>query len=116
MKNQALVRNIGFAGNLGHGKTLLLDLLIQQTHIRKWDLDKNYRWMDSRMDEQQREISIKTKPITLMLPDFKDKNYILNIMDTPGHPNFVGELVGAIRIIDGIVLVVDCIEGVMMSD
>lgn len=52
MKNQALVRNICVAGNLGHGKTLLIDMLIQQTHIRKWDLDKNYRWMDSRFDEQ----------------------------------------------------------------
>ena len=54
MRNQALVRNICVAGNLGHGKTLLLDMLIQYTHIRKWDLDKNYRWMDTRYDEQDR--------------------------------------------------------------
>ena len=54
MKNQALLRNICIAGHLAHGKTLLLDMLIQQTHIRKWDLDKNYRWMDTRTDEQSK--------------------------------------------------------------
>lgn len=54
MKNQALLRNICITGHLAHGKTLLLDMLIQQTHIRKWDLDKNYRWMDTRTDEQSK--------------------------------------------------------------
>ena len=52
MKCQPLIRNICIAGHLGHGKSLLMDMLIQQTHLRKWDLEKNYRWMDSRVDEQ----------------------------------------------------------------
>lgn len=56
------------------------------------------------------------KPITLMLPDFKDKNYVFNFIDTPGHPNFVGEMVAGFRICDGIMLVVDAVEGVMMMD
>ena len=116
MKNQALLRNVCFAGNLGHGKTLLIDMLVQQTHIRKWDLDKNYRWMDSRYDEQDREMTIKMKTLSLLLPDFKDKNYVINIVDTPGHPNLVGELVAALRVSDGVALVVDVIEGVMMVD
>ena len=116
MKNQALLRNVCFAGNLGHGKTLLIDMLVQQTHIRKWDLDKNYRWMDSRYDEQDREMTIKMKTLSLLLPDFKDKNYVINIIDTPGHPNLVGELVAALRVSDGVALVVDVIEGVMMVD
>lgn len=109
MKNQALVRNISVVGHLAHGKTLLLDMLIQQTHIRKWNLDKNYRWMDTRIDEQEREMTIKSKAISLLLPDFKDKSYVLNILDTPGHTNFIGELVAALRISDGVVLVIDCI-------
>lgn len=50
MANPALVRNVCVAGHLSHGKTLLMDMLIQQTHISKWNLDKNYRWMDSRKD------------------------------------------------------------------
>ena len=44
-----------------------------------------------------------------MLPDFKDKNYIFNILDSPGHSNFIGELVAALRISDGVVLVIDAI-------
>ena len=52
LPNPALLRNICVAGHLAHGKTLLIDMLIQQTHIRKWNLDKNYRWMDNRFDEQ----------------------------------------------------------------
>lgn len=54
LPNPALVRNVCVAGHLAHGKTLLLDMLIQQTHLRKWNLDRNYRWMDTRVDEQQR--------------------------------------------------------------
>ena len=52
LQNPALVRNVCVAGHLSHGKTLLLDMLIQETHPKKWNLDKNYRWMDSRVDEQ----------------------------------------------------------------
>ena len=54
MKNQKIVRNICVAGHLHHGKTLLMDLLVQQAHVRKpvWNLEKNYRWLDTRVDEQ----------------------------------------------------------------
>ena len=86
-----------------------MDMLIQQTHIRKWNLDKNYRWMDTRVDEQERQMTIKAKPITLLLPDLNEKSYILNMIDTPGHPNFIGEFVAGLRIADGVLLVVDAI-------
>lgn len=114
MRNQALLRNVAVVGHLGHGKTLMIDMLIQETHLRNWNLEKNNRWMDSRVDEQDRQMTIKTKPITLLLPDFKDKSYILNIIDTPGHPNFLAEVVAGLRISDGVILVVDVIEGSMM--
>ena len=52
MKNQALLRNICFTGHLSHGKTLFLDMLIQSTHNRNWNPEKNYRWLDTRVDEQ----------------------------------------------------------------
>jgi U5 small nuclear ribonucleoprotein component len=52
MKNPAVVRNICVAGHLHHGKTLFMDMLIQETHLRDpiWNLEKNYKWLDSRFD------------------------------------------------------------------
>jgi U5 small nuclear ribonucleoprotein component len=116
MKNPNVIRNICIAGHLHHGKTLLMDLLIQQAHNRKtgWDKERNYRWLDTRVDEQDRAVSIKATPISLLLPDFNEKHYLLNIIDTPGHPNFLGELVAGLRVCDGVVLVIDAVEGVML--
>lgn len=88
-------------------------MLIQQTHTKKnWDLGKEYKWMDTRKDEVDREMSIKTVPMTLVLPDSRGKNYLFNFMDTPGHPNFSDEVSAAARISDGMILVVDIVEGV----
>jgi U5 small nuclear ribonucleoprotein component len=50
----------------------------------------------------------------LLLPDFNEKHYVLNIIDTPGHPNFLGELVAGMRMADAVILVIDAIEGVML--
>lgn len=70
--------------------------------------------MDSRIDEQERHLSIKAMPISLLLPDLTGKHYVCNLVDTPGHPNFLGEVVAGLRVCDGVVLVVDAIEGVML--
>ncbi len=75
---------------------------------------KNYRWLDSRVDEQQKQLSIKAVSISLLLQDFKYKHYLFNFVDTPGHPNFLGEVVAGLRLCDGVLLVVDAIEGVML--
>jgi len=72
-------------------------------------------FLDSRIDEQERKISLKCCPMSLILPDSREKSYLINLFDTPGHPNFSDEMCSALRVCDGAVLVVDCIEGVMMQ-
>ncbi len=57
-------------------------------------------------------MSIKAVPLTLILSDSREKNYLFNIMDTPGHPNFSDEVSASLRLADGMLLVIDVIEGV----
>jgi len=115
MDSPALIRNIALCGHLHHGKTALADLLIEQTHDVSWDPAKQVRYTDSRKDEQQRGVSIKSTPVSLVLQTTADKSFLINVLDTPGHTNFCDEVTAAFRVVDGVVLVVDAIEGVMMN-
>ena len=115
MKFPDLIRNVGIVGHLHHGKTSLIYLFVKETHLKYWKLNKEHRYTDSRKDEQERLISIKSKPISLILPTTSGKSYLLNIFDTPGHVNFSDEICCALRICDGVVLVVDAIEGMMLG-
>ncbi|KAL9688112.1 hypothetical protein QQ045_032526 [Rhodiola kirilowii] len=118
MSNPALVRNVALVGHLQHGKTVFMDMLIEQTHrISTFDAhsEKHMRYTDTRIDEQERRISIKAVPMSLVLEDSNSKSYLCNIMDTPGHVNFSDEMTAALRLADGAVLIVDAAEGVMMN-
>lgn len=111
-----LIRNIAVIGHLHHGKTSLVDLFIENTHPGyPTDPISQLRFTDTREDEILREISIKSKPVSLIVGDSRDKSYLFNIMDTPGHPNFSDEVTAGLRISDGVLLVVDIIEGVMIN-
>uniref|UniRef100_A0A7I4CYW6 SNU114 homolog n=1 Tax=Physcomitrium patens TaxID=3218 RepID=A0A7I4CYW6_PHYPA len=118
MHNPTLIRNVALIGHLHHGKTLMMDMLFQQTHaVNTLDpnSEKHLRYTDTRIDEQERQISIKTVPMSLVLEDSAGKSYLCNIMDTPGHVNFSDEMTAALRLADGAVLVVDAVEGVMVN-
>eukprot|EP01113_Clastostelium_recurvatum_P026831 TRINITY_DN3223_c0_g1_i2.p1 TRINITY_DN3223_c0_g1~~TRINITY_DN3223_c0_g1_i2.p1 ORF type:complete len:970 (+),score=181.67 TRINITY_DN3223_c0_g1_i2:91-2910(+) len=110
-----LSRNIALIGHLHHGKTTFMDMLVHQTHLKKWSSSKSTRYTDTRNDEQDRALSIKATPMSLVVPNTEGKSYLLNIMDTPGHVNFSDEVTASIRLCDGVVLVVDACEGVMMQ-
>ncbi|KAL3678399.1 hypothetical protein R1sor_021355 [Riccia sorocarpa] len=118
MSNPSLIRNVALIGNLHHGKTLIMDMLVEQTHeinTLNPESEKHLRYTDTRIDEQERQISIKSVPMSLVLENSTGKSYLCNIMDTPGHVNFSDEMTAALRLVDGAVLVVDAVEGVMVN-
>lgn len=115
--NPSLVRNVALVGNLHHGKTVFMDMLVEQTHrfsTFEASNERHMRFTDTRIDEQERRISIKSVPVSLVLEDSNGKSYLCNIMDTPGHVNFSDEMTAALQLADGALLVVDAAEGVMV--
>ncbi|KAJ2491102.1 hypothetical protein IWW37_002555 [Coemansia sp. RSA 2050] len=126
-----MARNLAVAGHLHHGKTALVDLLVAATHVwPEWDKaapmatpttkmpkpsEKAFGYTDVHQLERQRGVSLKAMPISLVAQDTKGKSYALNIIDTPGHANFFDEVVASLRLADGLVLVVDAVEGVMAN-
>lgn len=117
------IRNIAFAGHLHHGKTALMDMLVMQTHDINDRLKKitgkrrneQLRYTDVHILERARGISIKAAPMSLILQGTRGKSHLLNILDTPGHVNFVDEVAASLRLVDGVVLVVDVVEGVQIN-
>jgi len=117
------IRNIAFVGHLHHGKTAFMDMLVLETHDLNDKLDKRIgkrrdeqlRYTDIHILERERGLSIKTAPMSLVLQGTKGKSHLLNILDTPGHVNFVDEVASSLRLVDGVVLVVDVVEGVQVN-
>ena len=123
MNFPADIRNIAFAGHLHHGKTALMDMLVMQTHDIGAREDKKtgrrrddqLRYTDVHILERERGLSIKAAPMTLVLQGTSGKSQLFNVLDTPGHVNFVDEVAASLRLVDGVVLVVDVVEGVQIN-
>ncbi|KAI0249552.1 Calreticulin family-domain-containing protein [Lactifluus subvellereus] len=110
-----MIRNVAVVGHLHHGKTALLDMLVFETHKLDWNADKQTRYTDTHVLSREREISIKSSPISLILQNTAGKSHLVHLIDTPGHVNFVDEVASSMRLVDGIILVVDVVEGVMVN-
>lgn len=116
MDTPTLIRNVALVGHLHHGKTTFVDCLVRQTHPQFQDMEeRNLRYTDTLFTEQERGVSIKATPVTLVLQDVKDKSFLMNVFDTPGHVNFSDEVTAAMRMVDGVVIFVDAAEGVMLN-
>ncbi|KAK8203620.1 P-loop containing nucleoside triphosphate hydrolase protein [Phyllosticta capitalensis] len=120
MNHPDQVRNVVLAGHLHHGKTAFMDMLVMETHELEQKKigrgkDEQLRYTDTHILERQRGVSIKAAPMSLVLQSTKGKSHLFNIMDTPGHVNFVDEVAASLRLADGVVLVVDVVEGVQVN-
>uniref|UniRef100_H2YSS5 116 kDa U5 small nuclear ribonucleoprotein component n=1 Tax=Ciona savignyi TaxID=51511 RepID=H2YSS5_CIOSA len=116
MDSPELIRNISVIGHLHHGKVCLCCVLLIckfTTYIKTETFI--LRYTDTLLTEQERGLSIKSQPTTIILPDTKGKSFLFNIMDSPGHVNFSDEVTAAMRLSDGVVLFIDASEGVMLN-
>ena len=109
------VRNVSVVGHLHHGKTTLVGMFVEQTHTKESSSSDRPFFTDARKDEKARGISLKATPMTFVLSDSRGKSYAVSALDTPGHPNFADEVHASVRMSDGVLLVVDAAEGVMMG-
>ncbi|THH33133.1 hypothetical protein EUX98_g1015 [Antrodiella citrinella] len=109
------VRNVAVVGHLHHGKTALMDMLVYETHKMEWDSDTPTRYTDTHVLSRERGISIKSSPMSLVLQNSAGKSHLIHLIDTPGHVNFLDEVASGMRLVDGVVLVVDVVEGVMVG-
>lgn len=102
------IRNVAIIAHVDHGKTTLLDGMLKQSGIFRQDQAVSERIMDSDDQEKERGITILSKNTSIMYNDVK-----INIVDTPGHADFGGEVERVLKMVDGVLLLVDAFEGTM---
>ena len=106
--NNKNIRNVAIIAHVDHGKTTLVDALLKQSHVFRANEQVAERIMDSNDIEKERGITILAKNTSVMYNGTK-----INIVDTPGHADFGGEVERVLKMVDGVLLLVDAFEGPM---
>lgn len=112
MSNTKNIRNIAIIAHIDHGKSTLTDNLVATAGLISKELAGQQVFMDSYVLEQERGITINSSNVSVPC-EINGEKYLVNIIDTPGHVDFGGDVIRAMRAVDGAVLVVDAVEGVM---
>ncbi|MDH3676296.1 MAG: translational GTPase TypA [Anaerolineae bacterium] len=114
LKERTDLRNIAIIAHVDHGKTTLVDALLKQAHVFRDNQPVVDRVMDSNDLERERGITILSKNTALSIYDPSTAQYVkINVVDTPGHADFGGEVERVLNMVDGVLLLVDAAEGPM---
>jgi elongation factor 2 len=112
MHKKEFIRNVGIIAHIDHGKTTLSDSLLVDAGLLAPQVAGSARVLDYLEEEQRRGITIKTANISF-LHRMGENTYLVNLVDTPGHVDFVDRVSRALRAVDGVIVVVDAVEEIM---